>query len=198
MELDYKEAMAKQTDEALVEIVVSRRGDYEPAALEAAEAEMTDRGLEGAKLEKINQQMATVYREEMIAKSQHIPISYRLVHLVVDTIAWKVLDVVFFYIVLPDDIRSKLNKESLETFLADVSLFFIYYIAMEFTFRKTLGKFITRTSVANLDGTPPNFRVIFIRTLCRLIPFDGLTFFSLSGGFHDRLSKTKLVRDVVA
>lgn len=72
----------------------------------------------------------------------------------------------------------------------------IYYITQEFIFGRTMGKFITKTKVTTLDGKKPSFKVIFIRTLCRFIPFEAFSFFGGNGkprGWHDRISNSKVV-----
>lgn len=42
------------------------------------------------------------------------------------------------------------------------------------------------------NGEKPSFSVIFKRTLCRLIPFDGFSFLG-SRGWHDSISDTYVV-----
>ncbi|MFB2923486.1 protein kinase domain-containing protein [Aerosakkonema funiforme] len=80
-------------------------------------------------------------------------------------------------------------------------VFIIYnilnYLILESTCGKSMAKFITKTKVVMNDGRKPDFAVILVRTLCRFIPFDALSFL-LSGnpiGWHDRLSKTMVVDD---
>lgn len=71
---------------------------------------------------------------------------------------------------------------------------FIYYLIMESATGKTLGKYITRTKVVDENGNVPSFSTILVRSACRLVPFDGLSFiFSEDGGWHDRWSKTKVI-----
>ena len=71
----------------------------------------------------------------------------------------------------------------------------IYFIAMEYAFQKTLGKFITRTTVVNKKGERPTIIDIFIRTVCRLIPFDSISYLFTTNGFHDYFSGTRVVND---
>ncbi len=72
----------------------------------------------------------------------------------------------------------------------------IYYTLMEyFTGGRSLGKLITKTKVITLDGDRPDFRTVLIRSLCRHIPFDSLSFFgSTDAGWHDSISKTRVVK----
>ena len=72
-----------------------------------------------------------------------------------------------------------------------------YSIVSEFFFRKTIGKYFTKTKVVFKKGVRPEFRLIVIRTWARIIPFE---FLSLGLGidakaWHDVLSKTMVVND---
>lgn len=69
-----------------------------------------------------------------------------------------------------------------------------YYLFFESVFSRTIGKFITGSIVVNENGLKPSFGIICIRTLCRLIPFDALSFLGKSERiWHDSLSKTYVV-----
>ncbi len=76
------------------------------------------------------------------------------------------------------------------TFLA----YFLYYVLMETMFGKTIGKFITRTTVLDEYGEIPSFAAILARTLIRWFPLDPLSFF-MERPFHDAWSGTKVVDD---
>ena len=74
------------------------------------------------------------------------------------------------------------------------SIMLLYYIFMESLTQKTLGKYITGTIVVMEDGSKPEINVILLRSICRLIPFDGLTFIGeYSRGWHDSLAKSYVV-----
>lgn len=66
---------------------------------------------------------------------------------------------------------------------------------MEYKFQKTIGKLITKTKVLSADGENAQIGDIIVRTFCRLIPLDRLSFLFASNGFHDRLSNTTVVKD---
>lgn len=68
----------------------------------------------------------------------------------------------------------------------------VYYTLMEGFFGRSLGKFITGTIVVDENGERPDFGTIFKRSLCRLIPFDALSFLG-SRGWHDSISDTYVV-----
>lgn len=76
-------------------------------------------------------------------------------------------------------------------------LMLLYFFIMEsFTYR-TLGKYVTKTMVVMTNGEVPTQQQIFIRSLCRIIPFDGLSFLGDNGkGWHDSFSKTYVVDTV--
>jgi len=72
-----------------------------------------------------------------------------------------------------------------------------YFLLTETIFGKTVGKMVTKTKVIMLDGTKANFWRITVRTICRFLPFDALSFvFSrLPRGWHDRFSGTVVVNE---
>ncbi|WP_338841443.1 RDD family protein [Flavobacterium ginsenosidimutans] len=80
------------------------------------------------------------------------------------------------------------------TYLALFTFLMFNYLFLESFFGATMGKFATGIIVVTENGTKPNFGRIFIRTLCRLIPFDVFSFLGKSGMFwHDSFSKTYVV-----
>ncbi len=72
----------------------------------------------------------------------------------------------------------------------------LYYIAMESMLGFTVGKLLTGTRVVNEEGEKPNLVQIFLRTLCRFIPFEpfSILFSAETRGWHDSLSGTHVVR----
>lgn len=70
----------------------------------------------------------------------------------------------------------------------------VYYGLFETVSMRTAGKYFTNTMVVHASGTRPDSMRIFIRTLCRLIPLEFITFFGRRPvGLHDGLSKTLVV-----
>lgn len=70
----------------------------------------------------------------------------------------------------------------------------IYYTVTEGLFGRSLAKLITGTIVVDENGVKPDFGTIVKRSLCRIIPFDGLSFLGSSArGWHDSLSDTYVV-----
>jgi uncharacterized RDD family membrane protein YckC len=70
----------------------------------------------------------------------------------------------------------------------------VYYGLFESLTQRTAGKFITNTRVVNRLGQKPDEGSILLRSLCRQIPFEALSFLGRFGiGWHDTFSKTLVV-----
>jgi len=70
----------------------------------------------------------------------------------------------------------------------------LYYMLTEGITGRSLGKLITKTKVMDENDDKPSFMVMLGRTLCRFIPFDALSFLANGYGWHDSISKTKVVK----
>jgi uncharacterized RDD family membrane protein YckC len=75
-----------------------------------------------------------------------------------------------------------------------IGLLLVYYVVLEAATGRTIGKLITRTRVVMADGSKLTTKAILLRTLCRLIPFDAFSFLGGDPGWHDTLSKTRVVQ----
>lgn len=94
--------------------------------------------------------------------------------------------------------QNYLSVEDASALLGFMMLFglFLYYPLTEYFYGKSVGKMLTRTSVVSVTGEKPSFLQILGRTLCRLIPFEALSFFSdRAVGWHDSFSDTRVVKD---
>lgn len=81
-----------------------------------------------------------------------------------------------------------------EDYLISYTLLILYYFIFEGISNRTLGKYATNTRVIMTSGEEPTSKAILIRTLCRLIPFDALSFLGTNGkGWHDSLSNTYVI-----
>jgi uncharacterized RDD family membrane protein YckC len=71
-----------------------------------------------------------------------------------------------------------------------------YYLVLEASFDRTIGKLVTGTRVVNEQGERPSFPQIAGRTLCRFIPFEMLSIFFGTDlrCWHDSLPKTYVIR----
>ena len=86
------------------------------------------------------------------------------------------------------------NMTVLEDYAFSYGLLLSYFFLMEGFTLRTLGKYATNTKVVMQDGSTPTRQDILIRSLCRIIPFDALSFLGTNGkGWHDSISKTYVV-----
>ncbi|HJS20825.1 MAG TPA: RDD family protein, partial [Anaerolineales bacterium] len=72
----------------------------------------------------------------------------------------------------------------------------LYYTLQEAFWGRTLGKAIAGTKVMKVDGSPISFGQALVRSICRFIPFEALSFLGGHGhpvGWHDKIAKTKVV-----
>lgn len=70
----------------------------------------------------------------------------------------------------------------------------LYYVLFEFYLHKSLGKFVTKTIVVDEQGQFLSLKKTIIRTLCRLIPFEGFScLLNPSIGWHDQISKSFVI-----
>ncbi len=92
-------------------------------------------------------------------------------------------------------ITGSLNMSTLNFIVINVVIVFFYYFIFEMLFSKTPAKFLTKTKVITKNGNSINYKVIFLRTLIRLIPFEGISFLFVQHpiGLHDKLSGTLVI-----
>lgn len=87
-----------------------------------------------------------------------------------------------------------MNLSYLEELIIDSIIIVFYYFIFESLSFRSLGKYATNTKVIVNSGQAPTLKDVLIRSLCRIIPFDGLSFLGTNGkGWHDVLSKTYVV-----
>lgn len=77
--------------------------------------------------------------------------------------------------------------------VASLVLNFVYYLVSEAVFQQTIGKAIVGTKVVDAELRTPSFRQILIRTFCRFIPFEPVSFLFKKVGWHDSISNTIVV-----
>lgn len=73
-------------------------------------------------------------------------------------------------------------------------IYITYYTIIEgITKGRSLGKFATGTKVVREDGAPFTWGNAFMRSICRIVPFEA---FSAFGGhpWHDKWTKTKVIK----
>ena len=87
-------------------------------------------------------------------------------------------------------IRDSLLNENITGYIFVI----FYYTFSEYVFNgKTLGKLITKTRAVTLYNKRLTLKHAFLRSLCRMIPFEGISYLGSSAqGLHDKLPKTKV------
>jgi uncharacterized RDD family membrane protein YckC len=119
--------------------------------------------------------------------------SQRLLNFIIDIsliTGFQILIMYLFKDIIIQD-SSKINLDILFVVIA-----FTYYYFFEYYTGKTIGKFLTKTRVLTDGGLKPSKKIIFIRTLCRFIPFEILSCFNeRAHGWHNTLSKTIVIPD---
>ncbi len=80
----------------------------------------------------------------------------------------------------------------LDRIITTLAYVIIMFLIEFMTKGRSLGKLITGTKVVMIDGSAPTTKNYFYRNLCRIIPFDTLTFLG-ENGWHDKISKTTVV-----
>ncbi|MFI8379139.1 RDD family protein [Leeuwenhoekiella sp. NPDC079379] len=186
----------KYTDIELVKIVTVEVHKYKPDTVVAAERELSNRSIskiQMANLVKAAAQQNTAVQEIQLYVTNS---GVRFVNFIIDFIVFILLILAGTFIL--DSVFTTSNNELLLSIGYGMVfiLFMVYYGVSEYFSQKTLGKFFTKTKVVNLDGSKPGALTILIRTLCRLIPLDRLSFLIFKSGFHDKLSHTQVVKDL--
>jgi uncharacterized RDD family membrane protein YckC len=126
-------------------------------------------------------------------ESHQVSLLRRFMTRLIDLIVIYYLTLFLLTIIHAAEIRLLMREEIVARYLVLSIGAFIYYLVAEFLFGRTIGKIWMGTKVISLRGRPLQFGWVFIRTLCRFIPFEALSFFAQVQGLHDRLSKTAVV-----
>ena len=198
MENEFSKVMSERTDEELIEIVTAERDSYNPTAIESAESEIKKRNIDTSKFEEIKEKVISEKVAKKKVDSNVVNSGTRFVNFLIDIIIWFILAFILSFII---DLFIQPTDQGIITlfgYFLIFGTFIAYYAIMEMKFQKTVGKFITKTKVVKMDGTKPENSDIIARTFCRLIPFDRLSFLFTKNGFHDSLSKTKVIKDIPA
>ena len=75
------------------------------------------------------------------------------------------------------------------------TIYALYYIILEGTTGRTIGKMIMKTKVVTLDGEKPTFGQAFIRTISRFVPFEFISdWMDDSVMWHDKWASTRVVK----
>jgi len=184
----FEHIMNDKTDEELIKIVSIERQAYQQLAVQSAEIEIKKRNLDQGFIEEIK---AKLLAEESILEkvnSNKASIIKRILNFVIDSIVITFSMYFIFYTLsgLPNLLMALI-----------ILTYFGYYIHLEHSYQKTIGKFITRTKVVNIYGQKAKLSQIVQRSFCRVFPFDPFTFFfpKKDMEFHDVFTQTKVIND---
>ncbi|MCC4214712.1 RDD family protein [Leeuwenhoekiella parthenopeia] len=192
---NYAQRFKNLSDKELVRIVTVEVHKYEPEAVKAAEAELSKRGIGKLKMAELVKEVA---QENTAVQEIHDYVSsstMRFTNFCIDFVVYIVL--VLAGSLALDSVFVTTESDlilGIGYFMMFV-IFMAYYGLSEFYFQKTAGKYVTKTIVVTKEGAKPDATTIIIRTLCRLIPFDRLSFLITKNGLHDRFSNTTVIRE---
>lgn len=124
----------------------------------------------------------------------------RLANYIIDAIVFYLLVAIIgmFAFILGDadpDATVEWIDNSLLSNLISIIAYIWFYIFFEALLKgKTIGKLITRTRVVDIGGNPPSLYEVVIRSLSRIVPFEGFSFLGSDPyGWHDKWSKTMVI-----
>jgi uncharacterized RDD family membrane protein YckC len=75
-----------------------------------------------------------------------------------------------------------------------LAFYVLYFVSFEVISGRTPGKVLTGTRVVTNDGRALSIPTALIRSLCRMIPFEPMSFSLGETWWHDSLSRTQVVR----
>jgi len=192
---EFSPRMIQRTNAELIEILTTERNKYQPLAIEAAELELKNRNLNPEHFLSIQHDLEKEQSKADNLNLKKASKTVRLINMIVDTICYFfllfILLTVAVLVVNPKDV----NSLNILTYSVLLVSFLVYYVTMETLFQKTIGKFITKSSVVTKDGSKPTFKNIVGRTFSRMVPFDNITFLFMENGIHDKFSETLVIKD---
>jgi len=188
MENKFEQAMVDRTNQQLIKIITVDKESYQKLAVQAARLEIEKRNLSADFIDKTEKEVISEYSVLNRVNSQKASILKRMLNFIIDTGIIIVL-MYFFYVTLSE--LPRLFTKFI------ILIYFGYYIYFEHKFQKTIGKYITKTKLVNVDGEKATMTQIVQRTFSRLLPFDPFTFFfpKRDMEFHDVFTNTKVIND---
>lgn len=186
---DFNHIMSPKTDDELLTIVEVDNKEYKPDALEAAKLELDRREIP--------------YHEGSRA---HVPASFAEKYYESGNRFWVYLIDSMVFGTLGSIVGSLagVDPDSLGWYVMSSVVVFFYYFLTEGFFGKSVGKMFLGLRVVDINGEAASMGAIALRSLCRLIPFDPLSFLfgnewtkegKLKGNWHDQLSGTYVVSE---
>jgi len=115
----------------------------------------------------------------------------RFINYIIDVIAFYVL--IFIFGILLG--ATGLLQSAVLLYLIIFAIMLGYYTVMEGITGKTFGKMLTKTKAVTLHGEPLNLKNAFLRSLCRLVPFEAFSAFGGGQMWHDKWTDTMVVQN---
>ena len=192
---NYAQIFKSSSDHELVKIVTVEVHKYKKEAVAAAETELAKRNLSNQQMAALVKEVATENTAVKEIQSYVSNSGIRFVNFSIDFLVF--LALVLGGSLILDWVLVTSNSDLIMAVgYGMIFLIFVgYFFFCEFFFQKTAGKYLTKTIVVTDQGLKPDASTILIRTLCRLIPFDRLSFLIAKNGFHDRFSKTQVIKE---
>lgn len=136
-------------------------------------------------------------KEEYVGKIRlkTIKAGPRFGHFFIDSICFQIVLMLFqfilgLYAIALNDSPFGLTL-ALFTSIISLLLYPFLYFMCEYLWQETPGKLLTKSIVVDEYGNKPTVRQIILRSLVRLVPFEGLSCLNThSYGWHDRWSET--------
>ncbi|WP_163398495.1 RDD family protein [Flavobacterium fluviatile] len=195
MENDFTKIMSNRSDEELIKIVTVDIGKYQELAIETAKKEIKLRNIDSTRFKEVAEKVEAEKQKLEKLENNTVHSKIRFLNFLID---FTIIFVIYFMIIPNiETLLSLTNQTERAIYRITTLIIFIatYYIVFEHKYQKTVGKIITKTKVVNLEGEKAELGDIISRTFCRLIPFDRFSFFFTRNGFHDAISKTKVIKD---
>ncbi len=119
----------------------------------------------------------------------------RFANYLIDILAFLLffLIIMIILVLFQVDVVTFFDENPLLDRILSAFFYFAFMSFQEFIFKgRSIGKFITGTIAVTEDGSQMEIGKLLNRNICRLIPFDALSYFG-NTGWHDNISKTRVV-----
>jgi len=190
MENEFAKIMSEKSDKELIKILTIDKNKYQPLAIEAVENELKNRNISTFDYQSI---LKNIEEEKIINNANQnnaVNIGLRFLNFLIDSVIGLFIT---FILTFPLNANELLQK--LFGYFIMFGIFILYYVFLETKYQKTFGKMLTKTKVVKFNNEKPTQSDILRRTIFRLVPFDQISFIFTKNGFHDMLSKTKVIKD---
>ncbi len=119
----------------------------------------------------------------------------RFADYIIDSIAYSIRLMIVLVGLILSGMVSIREDDTLFSYVCVFTAILGYYTLIEsITQGKTLGKYITGTRAVKEGGSPITLGDAFMRSICRLVPFEVLCAFG-GNPWHDRWTKTMVIKE---